>query len=288
MVDVELDYAARHKLPGFLSESYTGRGTQYTGDVGIQDITVNPRPRITDAASLYTLGVAYSIAPAKVEQFLTANWPVIEQLFTDHGPWEGFNVSLQEPIRFQTTAHTVSLILGILGTGSEQLNRYLDSHNLRSRLTEVFRAGGSADLLAEESNVFAWAPKDQTIRSTRDKAGFHVKGDRVGQVGVAFVTPRPAGINLSGGRLTLRYRSTGPTVPAVIDLKPVGPPREGLIPNQVYTRLTDTGGREAEIQVTLPATPGLTQIREVVILLGLAPETRPVDLSITRFESVAR
>ena len=63
VVDVEIDYATRHRLPGFLSESYTGEGVQYTGSVGIPDITVSPRPRITDAASLYTLGAAYSVAP---------------------------------------------------------------------------------------------------------------------------------------------------------------------------------------------------------------------------------
>ena len=62
-VAIELDFAARKKLPGFLSESYTGNGTQYTGNVGIPEITVSPNPRITDAASLYTLGVAYQVAP---------------------------------------------------------------------------------------------------------------------------------------------------------------------------------------------------------------------------------
>ena len=98
MVDVEIDYSARNQLPGFLSESYTGEGPQYTGEVGIPDITVNAAPRITDTPSLYTLGVAYMIAPDKIEQFLAANWPVVSKLLTDHGPWEGFNVAKQEPI----------------------------------------------------------------------------------------------------------------------------------------------------------------------------------------------
>src|SRR5262249_38208323 len=161
-----------------LSESYTGNGTQYTGNVGIPDITVSPNPRITDAASLYTLGTAYTVAPEKVEQFLAANWPVVSKLLTDHAPWEGFNVTRQQPIRFQTTAHTLSLILGILSTGSDQMTRYLDSKGLGGRLAEIFRHGEAVDLLADEAQVFAWAPKDQAIRSTRDKAGFHVKGER--------------------------------------------------------------------------------------------------------------
>ena len=89
VVDVEIDYATRHKLPGFLSESYSGEGVQYTGSVGIPDITVSPLPRITDAASLYTLGTAYTVAPDKIERFLAANWPAVSRLLTEHGPWEG-------------------------------------------------------------------------------------------------------------------------------------------------------------------------------------------------------
>ena len=89
VVDVEIDYATRHKLPGFLSESYSGEG------VAVHRQRRHPRhhglplPRITDAASLYTLGAAYSVAPDKIEQFLAANWPVVSKLLTDHGPWEG-------------------------------------------------------------------------------------------------------------------------------------------------------------------------------------------------------
>src|SRR5205807_7668420 len=164
------------KLPGFLSESYTGLGAQYTGNVGIPEIAVTPRPRITDAASLYTLGVAYTIAPDRTERFLAGNWPVVSKLLTDHGPWEGFNVTRQEVIRFQTAPHTLSLILGVLGTGSEQMKRYLDARGLGGRLAEVFRPGEAVDLLADEMQVFAWAPKDQTIRSMRDKGGFQVRG----------------------------------------------------------------------------------------------------------------
>ena len=53
--------------------------------------------------TLYCLGAAYTIAPQKVEQFLEANWPLISSLITDHGPWEGDNVTRREAIRFQTS-----------------------------------------------------------------------------------------------------------------------------------------------------------------------------------------
>jgi hypothetical protein len=284
VVEIEIDYATRHRLPGFLSESYTGQGTQYTGSIGIPEITVSPNPRITDAASLYTLGVAYAVAPDKIEQFLAANWPIISRLLTDHGLWEGYNVTRQQPITFQTTAHTLSLILGILNTGSEHKTRYLDSCGRTARLAEIFRPGEAADLLAPDTNVFAWAPKGQTIRSGRENGVFRVTGERVGEVGIAFVSNRPQGVNLSGGVLGIRYRCTGVGGSATIDLKPPTPPpaESNLIPSQIFGRFDDTGGQERELEITLPATPGLQQIKEVVFTFapGMAP--RAIDLAITQ------
>jgi hypothetical protein len=286
VVDIEIDFAARKKLPGFLSESYTGVGAQYTGAVGIPEIAVAPRPRITDAASLYTLGVAYTIAPDRVERFLAGNWPAVSKLLTDHGPWEGYNVSRQEVIRFQTSAHTFSLILGLLGTGPAHMQRYLDSRGLAEPLADLFRPGERAELLAEPNQVFAWADKGSVIRSPREKGAFKVRGDRVSQLGIALVTTRPAGVNLSGCMLRLRYRSAQAMDPVVIALKPAGttPAQVGLIPKEIVTRLADTGGREAEIEVPLPAGPGLARVREVVLTHEPKTGGRPVDLSLTHCE----
>ena len=187
VVDVEIDYSTRHKLPGFLSESYSGEGVQYTGSVGIPEITVSPLPRITDAASLYTLGAAYSVAPEKIEQFLAANWPRIASLLTEHGPWEGFKGAKQEVIRFQTTAHTLSLILGLLGTGSDHMKAYLESKGLPPRLDEVFKTGEDVDLLSSGSQVFAWNGKGRSMQSRRESQVFHAQTDRVDNAGIAFV-----------------------------------------------------------------------------------------------------
>jgi hypothetical protein len=280
-VDVELDYATRHKLPGLLSESYTGDGVQYTGSVGIPEITVSPKPRITDVASLYSLGPAYTIAPEAVEKFLAANWPAISKLLTDHGPWEGYNATRREPIKFQTTAHTLGLALGLLGNASGHMKRYLDSRGLGDELAAVYRPGPAVDLLAGDAKVFAWAADDRPIKSTRDKNGFRVTGERVGEVGIAFVSPAKGGLNLSGGVLTLRYKSAGPTLPAIIALKPPGPPPAGVIPSEIFTHFTDTGGREAELRIQLPATPGLTAVQEVVITLNRGAGERAIDLTIT-------
>jgi hypothetical protein len=284
LVDIEIDFAARKKLPGFLSESYTGEGARYTGDIGIPEISVSPRPRITDCASLYTLGTAYSVAPQKVEQFLAANWPVVSKLRTDHGPWEGFNVTRQEAIRIQTSAHTLALILGMLGTGPEHLKRYLKSRDLAGALDELFKPGERVDLLAEPTQVFAWSDKEGAVQSSRKDGTFQVRGGPVGGVGVAFVPARKEGVNLSGGMLSVRYRSAAAARPAIIALKPVGPvkPDAGVIATEIFTRVADTGGREEEIRIPLPATPGLRAIKEVVLTFGEAKKELPVDLRITR------
>jgi len=283
LVDIEIDYATRKNLPGFLSESYIGEGAHYTGDVGIPEIAVTAMPRITDAASLYTLGVAYMVTPAKVEQFLAAHWPVISTLLTSHGPWEGYNIAKQEPIKVQTSAHTLSLILGLIGTGSENMKRYLEFKRLSPQLAELYKPGEKYDFLSDENQVFAWTDKDSVVKSVREKSAFHVRGDRANQLGVAFVSKRPSGLSLSGGVLSIHYRSTEPVDRAILCFKPTGdtPAEGGLIPKEVFARFADTDGREEELKIPLPAMPGLTGIKEVVITS--VPGGQPVDFSITRF-----
>ena len=284
-VAIEIDFARRRGLPGFLSESYTGRGVEYTGTVGIAEIAVTPRPRIADAASLYTLGAAYGIAPAKIETFLADNWPVISKLLTDHGPWEGYNTSSNEVIRFQTTAHTLSLVLGFIGTGSEHMKRYLDSKNLSDRLMEIYPLGDAVDLLAEGIQVFAWSDQKAGMKTNREKSAFFVKGDRAARLGIAFVTPRPEGLNLSGGVMTIGYRSTQPLGSATITFKsanPNSPNIPDVMARELFTRLSVAAASPSELSVILPATPGLRNIKEVVITHE--PNTaQPVDLMIDRF-----
>jgi hypothetical protein len=284
VVDVEIDYATKRNLPGFLSESYSGDGVQYTGSIGIPEITVSPRPRITNAASLYTLGAAYTVSPDKIEQFLAANWSVISTLLTDHGPWEGFNATRQEVIRFQTSAHTLSLILGLLGTGSDHMKRYLDSMGFGAKLEDVFRPGEPVELFPGENPIFAWDDKGVPIHSTRESGAFHVRSDRVSNAGIALVSTHSDGVNLSGGVLGLSYRSAKAIDQALIALKPPRGPTvaPGLIPTEISCHFADTRGREDELLVQLPATPGLAQTKELVITFGPSMKGRPIDLSITR------
>jgi hypothetical protein len=282
IVDVEIDYSTRHRLPGFLSESYSGEGVQYTGIVGIPDITVSPLPRITDSASLYTLGAAYSVTPEKVERFLEANWPLISSLLTEHGPWEGLKGPSQKAIRFQTTAHTLALTLGLLGTGSNHMKTYLESKGLRPRLDEIYRPGDDCDLLSSSTQVYAWNGKESPMESAREETAFHARTDRIYNAGIAFVPDSSRGANLSGCMLRMRYRSSVPIEQVIITMKPLRsePPAAGLIPNEIFCQLAATAGKDQELRIPLPATPGLAQTKEVVISFGPRSQGRPMDLSI--------
>ncbi|WP_165250339.1 hypothetical protein [Paludisphaera soli] len=281
-VDVEVDYSTRHGLPGFLSESYSGRGEQYTGSIGIPEVTVAPDPRITDAPSLYTIGPAYAVSPARVEAFLAAQWPLIETLQTDHGPWEGYHATERGPILFQTSAHTFSLILGLLGTASDNMKAYLESRGLHENLERIFRPGAGADLLAEPAAVFAWDAPANPLTSRRDDQGFHVASPKAAEPGVAFVAPADSGVDLSGTVLSLRYRLKSPAAPAKIALKPVKTETNsaaGLIATELFVELAPSSD-EAELRIQLPATPGLARIKEVVLSLGPDAKGRPLELSI--------
>ena len=154
------------------------------------------------------------------------------------------------------------------------MTRYLDSKGLATGLAELYKGGENVNFLAEEGKVFAWADKGSVLSSTREKSAFHVASDRAVEVGIAFVTPRPSGVNLSGGVLTLRYQSTEEVGVAVIAIKPaMNPLPPGLIAKEIFVPLSKTGGRDEEVRVQLPTTPGLTRIKEVVVTLG--PVRRP-------------
>ena len=89
-------------------------------------------------------------------------------LLTDHGPWEGYQATRQEVIRFQTTAHTLALILGLLrdGVGPHE-DATWNPRDSAHGWSDIFRPGEGVRLLADETQVFAWNDKESPIRSRR-------------------------------------------------------------------------------------------------------------------------
>ena len=287
-VDIELDFAARNKLPGFLSESYSGQGVEYTGRIGIPDIAIAEEPRITNAPSLYTLGAASQIAPDRIERFLETNWPAISRLFTKHGPWEGFDNKRRTIIKYQTTAHTLSFILGGIGSAPDNMRRYLEFKGLQSNLLAWYAPGNAVDFLSQETQIVPWTSDGSPINFSRDENSFHIVGRPLRNGRVTLTVPQAEGINLGDGELLIRYRASAPIEHAVIMLTRAkgGPYAEPQFPNQIFVRFSATESREEEIHVPLPATPGLARTKGLVLVLGKDNEAVVADLTITALRFV--
>jgi hypothetical protein len=286
LLDVELDFSDRNGLPGLLSEAYSGNGTEYTGLIGIPELAVTDKPLITDAPSLYSLGVAYSIAPEKVERFLERHWSRVSGLFTPHGPWEGWKTSQDRVIPYQTTVHTLALILGGIDTAQENMRRYLEETGLQGRLEELYAPGDKFSLLAQEHEVVPWTSDQSPMEFLRGEGTYRFASQLKGMGGVAFTAPAGRTVNLSNGRLVIRYRSETEVKDASISFKrakndPLPPP---AIPIEIFTQLKPSQGDE--MQIVLPATPALTGIKEVALTFGRSGQGTPVDISILAFDFI--
>jgi len=287
-VEIEFDFAKGHGLPGFLSEAYSGRGVEYTGIIGIPELAITEQPRITNAPSLYTLGAASQIAPDKVEQFLETNWPAISRLFTKHGPWEGFDTKRRTAIKYQTTAHTLSLILGGIGSAPDNMRRYLEFKGLRDNLLAWYAPGNAVDFLSRETQTVPWTSDGSRINFSRDENSFHVEGRPLRNGRVTLTVPQAEGVNLADGELLIRYRASAPIEHADITLTKVqgGPYAEPQFPNQIFVRFSVAESGAGEIRIPLPATPGLARTKGLVLALGKDSEAVVADLTVTALKFV--
>lgn len=284
IVDSELDFSGRGGLPGFLSEAYSGKGTEYTGDIGIPELAVADKPLNIHAPSLYTLGVAYTIAPDKVDRFLQDHWSTISGLFTPHGPWEGWNTATRSVIPFQTTVHTLSLILGGINSAQENMHRYLKDKQLYGQLEDLYKPGEPVNLLGTESQVVPWTSDQGRFEFTREAGVCRFSSQLHGSGGVAFIAPAGRTWNLSNGRLVIRFRSEAAVKDAVLTFKrakddPLPPP---TLPIELFLRIKQTP--DDLIEIVLPPTPALNGITEASLAFGKAGEQRPVNISISAFE----
>ena len=286
LVNVELDFSGRRSLPGFLSEAYSGNGTEYTGLIGIPDIAVTDKPLITHAPSLYTLGAAYTIAPEKVERFLQEHWPMISGLFTPHGPWEGWNTATKRVIPYQTTVHTLSLILGGINSAQENMRRYLEEKKLFGQLEALYKPGDRVNLLDAGNQILPWTSDQSRFDFSRDKEVCRFSSHLTGIGGMAFIVPGDGTVNLSNGRMVIRFQSATEIKDASISFKrakddPLPPP---AIPTELFTRFKQT--QEDEIEIVLPATPALNGIKEISLNFRNSEKPTPVDVSIIAFDFI--
>ena len=283
-VEIEIDYAVRGSMPGFLSESYSGEDSEYTGEVGMPGLAVARQQRITTAPSLYTLGTAYQIAPEKMNAFVERNFPVISSLFTDHGPWEGYHTERKEPIEFQTSAHTLSLILGALGNGPENMRRYAQSKGIEERLEALYENGPAFNLLDSTVRITPWASDGAVVSATRNGDELDVLSESSSVAGLVFSLPEGESTNLSGGVLELRYRSDQPVKHVVIALKGAKPLLPGVIPIEILTQLKSTGEKDDLLRIPLPTTPALDGIASVEVNFQGSNKSDPDTFALKQFD----
>lgn len=149
-VDIQLDYMSNHApssfapgfTPGLLSASYdiaAGGGVTYNGNVGISQIAGNVGCCDETVASLYALGAAHMVRPAEVDSLLErimleedlSGLSFEDRLVTNHGLWEGISMdtggAYGEVVQEQIIANISTFVLGMMGTGPQQMSAYLAS-----------------------------------------------------------------------------------------------------------------------------------------------------------------
>ena len=189
-------------------------------------------------------------------------------------------------IPYQTTVHTLALILGGIGTAQENMRRYLEEKGLQGQLETLYAPGDRFSLLAQENEVVPWTSDQSPLEFSRGEGTCRFASHLKGMGGVAFIPPAGRTVDLSNGRLVIRYRSETEVKDAAISFKrakddPLPPP---AIPIEIITRFKRSQGDQ--IAIVLPATPALSGIGEVALTFGRHGQETPVDISILGFDFI--
>lgn len=192
----------------------------------------------------------------------------------------------QLPIKCQTAVHVMSLIVGGLGAGDEAMARYLEQRGMLERLRVVYPRGEPVDLLVPAVRTVVWSPDESRLELSRGNSGFRLMGENVRQAAVTWMLDKPVqGVSLSGNELRIRYRNREADLKAVISLeRPVSDGRS--VSQEIFVNLRHTRWLTQELCIPLPATPGLSGIKKVTLLLGCKEGRQRVDLKLSAFKSI--
>ncbi|MFZ5801878.1 MAG: hypothetical protein ACOY3K_02030, partial [Candidatus Omnitrophota bacterium] len=153
----QADYAARYRIPGFISAAEIPENA-YVGDLGIRDISevkdfeevydpllgAEKGPLLTtDVGSTYALASAYSIAPQATLEWLAAIREV-PNLFGVYGLVDSARSSTEFARRF-LGIDIASTVLGLSGAGPEDFDAYLRVHGLEQSYNLLYQNKGLTD-----------------------------------------------------------------------------------------------------------------------------------------------
>ena len=185
-------------------------------------------------------------------------------------------------IQFQTSAHTLALILGFVGTGNENMTRYLQNAGLPADPATIHQAatGPAVNLLAGEFNIFAWCRESDRLQQQREGGQFKISGKGITGANLAIVPAESVRLNLSGRTLQLRYRSAAALPGCVLRFTPRG--QKGGMSTEATLNLAATGDTEGQLTIPLPATPLLDDIKELILVLPNPKGGMTLDFSMVQ------
>ena len=136
--------------------------------------------------------------------------------------------------------------------------------------------------------LVSWTAAGDQLIPQRDKDSFQIRGEQVRTGGITVEVPQKKGVSLSNGILKIRYCAADPIERAVITLKRASdlPIKPMVYENEIYTRFDVAMGHENTIEIPMPGTPGLENIKELILVYGSVDVVAPIDLTITGFEFV--
>ncbi|MFA5167265.1 MAG: Ig-like domain repeat protein [Candidatus Omnitrophota bacterium] len=215
---------------------------QYNFSLGINEIAMNGVSETTP--STYNLGAAYMFRPAGVEVLLKKLIADHPELITDHGLWEGLNMTTGKVVKEQVFNNVLSFTLGMVGTGGASMTRYLEDKGLTAKLQSIWDPQIPISLTSGTSGNFEWN-------------GFKATAWHVSDA-----------VRASDRELHITYESSTPITGVKLDLKHVNSSEPAY---SVQFDLPATGSTAGEYVITIPGSYLYWYITDAVVLF---PEAR--------------
>jgi len=207
--------------------------------------------------SVYSLGGAHMFRPEAVDAMLDDILEHHRDLISEHGLWEGKNVSYGGRVVYeQVFNNIVTFVVGMTGNGPDYMARYLDAKGLSDDLDAV------------------WNPQATVSLTEGGTPGEfeYTADDGVTYEGVSWRLGKK--VIASGRRIRLTYQSPERVEGAKLELKHAG--SNAPIFKTTFD-LEATGQGSKELWITVPENGLYWGIGELVILFPQASNLLPLD-----------
>lgn len=286
----QADYAAEHRVPGFLSAS-DQPGKKYLGLIGVPHIAETQEPILLNLGSTYALASAFS-----VNQFTTLDWlyKIKQQLPHVYGKFGFLDAARSDSdiAQFYLGIDVASTVLGLTNAGPEAFEAYLRNHgkeedyNLLYERKSQFglnRTSVAAPLAPEFANrsmsVFAAFTEEGTLGdfpfSPSTVAGASFIYSRLGTNFDGRFWIFPATHDVSNHLLQIVYSIKDSPQAIRIELKDDSEPDQTLY-STVLTLPSGPAAYEKAL-LQLPDDIQLSRVKKVLLMMASPPEDTEGD-----------